>query len=348
MFFMLEAFYYFSRRKEQRFYRNVSYTMFFWALLLLKDPLYVYFEQNAFLYGLMMLIDMSVLLTCAFYLIELLSPQHIDAKRALVHAAPYLAVVCLYAIMQSDLAFNIAIGVMSVYSTIIFCSLFHLARTYQKTVGNNYSDTAPANVEWLWKATALFILLLGGWIFICYFNSPISDFFYYTSILAIWGLVSYHTRRQDKLLNEVRMILREHRMQEKPEKQQTVDFSKDVDELFRIRKIHQDPHLTMTKVVTMIGTNRNYFSSYLNCSLQVNFFEFINGFRLCDAERLILDPSCNLSQEAIAQTVGFNSLSTFRRAFIKKHGVTPNQFRKQQAATSGSGQASESHDCRKP
>jgi AraC-like DNA-binding protein len=35
---------------------------------------------------------------------------------------------------------------------------------------------------------------------------------------------------------------------------------------------------------------------------------------------------CSMTQDEIATTVGFNSLSTFRRAFIKKHGITPRQY----------------------
>ena len=59
----------------------------------------------------------------------------------------------------------------------------------------------------------------------------------------------------------------------------------------------------------------------------MNFYDFINGYRLAYAEELLRSAECNLSQEDIAQQVGFNSISTFRRAFQKKYGMTPKKYR---------------------
>ena len=327
-FFVYEAYFYFLRRKQQRFYRTCAYIMIFWAILLIKDPFYLIFEHNKPIYDLLMLIDMSALFTCSFYCIELLSPQKVTWKRISTHTAPYLITLAIYTFRPEQWAFNLSIYGMSAYCVIIICYLIRLTIEHKKAVANNFSDTSPADIRWLWQAVSIFLVLLSPWILICYYKNPITDGLYYLAIIAVWGLTTYHTHRQDLRLSEVRSIMTEDLTQEKPDKQYAPNFDKEVEELFHHKKIHHDPHLTLARVALLIGTNRNYFSYYLNNSLNVNFFDFINGFRLEDAEQMLNDPNCKLSQDTIAQNVGFNSLSTFRRAFFKKYGMTPNQFRK--------------------
>lgn len=327
-FFVYEAYFYFLRRKQQRFYRTCAYIMIFWAILLIKDPFYLIFEHNKPIYDLLMLIDMSALFTCSFYCIELLSPQKVTWKRISTHTAPYLITLAIYTFRPEQWAFNLSIYGMSAYCVIIICYLIRLTIEHKKAVANNFSDTNPADIRWLWQAVSIFLVLLSPWILICYYKNPITDGLYYLAIIAVWGLSIYHTHRQNLRLSEVRSIMTEDLTQEKPDKQYAPNFDKEVEELFHHQKTHRDPHLTLARVALLIGTNRNYFSYYLNNTLNVNFSDFINGFRLEDAEQMLNDPNCNLSQDSIAQNVGFNSLSTFRRAFFKKHGITPSQYRK--------------------
>ena len=145
-------------------------------------------------------------------------------------------------------------------------------------------------------------------------------------ILAVWGLISYRTKRQRQISEEAVAVV-EEMASVSGSREVPMDFSKEVELLFGERQIARNPQLTMAEVVKMIGTNRNYFSLYLNNKLNVNFYDFINGYRLKYAEELLRSPECNLSQEDIAQQVGFNSISTFRRAFQKKYGMTPKKYR---------------------
>lgn len=328
MFFAYETCFYLFRRKQQRFYRTCAYIMAFWVILLIKDPFYALIAYDKPLYNILMLIDMSALFTCSFYCIELLSPQKVTWKRIGIHTAPYLISLVIYILRPEQWAFNLSIYTMLAYCAVIIFYLVHLTVEHKKAVTDNFSDTSPTDIRWLWQAVSIFLVLLSPWILICYYKDPITDGLYYLSIIAAWGLTTYHTHRQDMRLSEVRTIMSENMAQEKHDKQYAPNFDKEVEELFLHKKIHHNPHLTLARVALLIGTNRNYFSFYLNNSLNVNFFDFINGFRLKDAEQMLNDPNCRLSQDIISQSVGFNSPSTFRRAFLKKHGITPSQYRK--------------------
>ena len=65
-------------------------------------------------------------------------------------------------------------------------------------------------------------------------------------------------------------------------------------------------------------------------SLKISFHDFVNMQRVKYAEELLkCNSEARLTQEEIAEQSGFNSLSTFRRAFVKKHNMSPLQYQQQ-------------------
>lgn len=88
-----------------------------------------------------------------------------------------------------------------------------------------------------------------------------------------------------------------------------------------------DPLLTLPRLAVRAGTSANTLSAVLNQHLGVNFFDFVNSYRVEDATRLLLaDPDRTVLD--IAMEVGFNSKSTFNAAFKKHTGTTPSAWRK--------------------
>ena len=58
----------------------------------------------------------------------------------------------------------------------------------------------------------------------------------------------------------------------------------------------------------------------------VNFFDYVNGFRVGEAKRLLLDPSKSaFTILAVAEEAGFTSKSAFNTAFKKYGPVSPRQ-----------------------
>src|SRR3712207_8298163 len=53
-------------------------------------------------------------------------------------------------------------------------------------------------------------------------------------------------------------------------------------------------------------------------SLHTTFYDYINRYRMDKAHQLLATANESLSMNEIAESSGFNSLSTFRRAFVKE------------------------------
>lgn len=318
-YFIYEAATYFRHRREQRFYRMAAAIMAFWFLLVLKDPIYSCIDVHRHLYRSLLLIDMSAVFTCVFFVVELLSPIYVTWSRIVQNSAFYLLMLVLYIVTANDIFFDVSIVGIVVYCAIWVVRIAVLTKRYHYIVRQNFSS---ADNRWMWRAIAMFLLVLVSWIYSCYVVSSISNIAYIVIVTVVWAVVNNHYRRLERDINEVRQI-----MSEKPSVPESLpDFSADVEALFANRKLHRNHDLSVSQLAREIGTNRSYLSAWLNNTLGTNFCDFVNGYRIADAEAMLDSGDCSVTQEEIATTVGFNSLSTFRRAFIKKHGITPRQY----------------------
>ncbi len=79
-----------------------------------------------------------------------------------------------------------------------------------------------------------------------------------------------------------------------------------------------------------ISSSPNNVSQILNENFHQSFYGFVNMYRIKEAEKYLIDPYyLNTNIEEIGFMVGFNSKTTFYKAFKKQKGMTPLQFRKQ-------------------
>jgi len=98
--------------------------------------------------------------------------------------------------------------------------------------------------------------------------------------------------------------------------------------LFQVNKIYRNQDLSVSKLASLLGTNSTYVSWFFNQQYGKSFRTFLNELRVDEAKILLLDPGYdNLTLEAIGLTAGFNSKSSFFRAFKKTLGMSPKEFR---------------------
>lgn len=95
--------------------------------------------------------------------------------------------------------------------------------------------------------------------------------------------------------------------------------------IFKEERIYLDPELRLSTLANRLGTNRTYMSMFFNVYCGTTFYDYVNKYRLDYSKHLLTDS--DYTSEVIATMSGFNSLSTFRRAFQQMCGCTPKQWR---------------------
>ncbi len=93
-------------------------------------------------------------------------------------------------------------------------------------------------------------------------------------------------------------------------------------------KSFTDPKLTLPLLANRLSINSRYLSQVINENLGQNFYDFINGYRIAEAQKKLTDPDKDkYTIEAIAFEVGFNSKAAFYSTFKKQTNMTPSQYR---------------------
>lgn len=94
-----------------------------------------------------------------------------------------------------------------------------------------------------------------------------------------------------------------------------------------------DPSLNLDKLAIQTEMNPKYLSLLLNSTLNKNFYEFVNEYRIEKVKELLVSPNLkHLTIAAIANEAGFNSKSSFNSIFKKYTNLTPKEFLKQQSS----------------
>lgn len=100
-----------------------------------------------------------------------------------------------------------------------------------------------------------------------------------------------------------------------------------INHLFDTEEVYKNSNLTVTDLAEILETNRNMVSKVINQEFNINFNDFVNQRRAqAVIEQLYLGRHIHNTLLGIALECGFNSKTTFNRAFKKHTGTTPKQY----------------------
>lgn len=105
---------------------------------------------------------------------------------------------------------------------------------------------------------------------------------------------------------------------------------KRLDELMSDQKIYLDDELRLNTLAEELSITPHQLSRILNETYQKNFNEFINSYRISEAEKILLADT-KRSVLSVAYEVGFNSKGTFNSHFLKITGLRPSEYREKKA-----------------
>jgi AraC-like DNA-binding protein len=101
-----------------------------------------------------------------------------------------------------------------------------------------------------------------------------------------------------------------------------------IPKLARVRKFAEErlsQRLSLKRVARIARFEYTYFSTWFHVSVGTNYSTWLSSLRVLEATRHLRHRRKPL--DAIAKEVGFGHLRTMERAFKKRLGMTPKQFR---------------------
>jgi AraC-like DNA-binding protein len=99
-------------------------------------------------------------------------------------------------------------------------------------------------------------------------------------------------------------------------------------------KLYLNPELNQKNVISILGTNRNYLNKAIQSNSDENFKQIINRYRVEEAKnhiRRAVDAGDTGGYEQFSTVSGFNSETSFYRAFKFFTGLSPKEFAREYA-----------------
>jgi AraC-like DNA-binding protein len=143
-------------------------------------------------------------------------------------------------------------------------------------------------------------------------------------ILAFYGLhqksISLYTEKEvhDSHLSQSLNI---------PESRR-VTIQADLVSYFKKEKPFLNPELSMTMLADYLKVPKHHLTEVMNANMGMNFFQYVNKYRVEAVKEMLADPKNHFSVEAVGYECGFSSKSSFFTVFKNLTGKTPSEYKK--------------------
>lgn len=294
------------------------------------------------------------------YASRLVSKQSQFNKKKLLHLLPFVA-FNVYLIIASffphyaneirvenahtnghpPVLFLLFLIVTLLSGSFYFLLTLKLFRKHDINIFNNFSSTKNVNLDWLRKLIIVFGVIWTALIIITFIHHVFNllsmvfctdSLFMALSVFVI--LIGYFGLQQQLVFGnefEKVQILIDEKVKYSGstlKEDEAAQYSAQLEEYLRLEKPYLDPELTLTQLAERINISPHHLSQIINEQFQLNFFEYINQFRVEEVKSRIGNPKYkSYSLLGIAMDSGFNSKSAFNRVFKKLTHQTPSQFK---------------------
>ncbi|MEA4841448.1 MAG: AraC family transcriptional regulator [Bacteroidales bacterium] len=225
-------------------------------------------------------------------------------------------------------------------------SIYNIIKKHNRHIEQVFSNTDQLSAKWIQYMIVLFFFLSA----IAYFPSFINAqsiypfmFFVPLASMLLYFCFVYKVIYSPLVFSEKTLQIMERTQRvgrNKKDENRTLpeDYSTELESLlnalFVEKKLFLDPELNIQALAEKCGTRVHILSAFINKQYKINFFDYINHYRIEEAKQLLADPGQQkYSIETLAMISGFSSRSVFYTAFKKNTGTTPGGFLKTIQAT---------------
>jgi len=333
------------------------------ALNIFLSLMEAYNRRNGFPYPAFILTAAPLLLLhgpILWLYIKSLTDQYFKLKPIyLINLLPFLAMIAqhsfsIYSIpttqriefiqteaFKHTFSYPFFIILISLSSIFYFLLGIRLIKDFKLKIEEYFSQVKGIDLNWL-------ILILKSWLIL----SILINSFFVTDLfisIAPFGMmqllgfiiasvylvfIGFYGLRQENLfltksidLNLEKLITNTTEYHSKPLKDEEKDFIQQLLKHMEEKKPYLQPEITIKMLSEELNVSSEYLSETINNTLNKNFFDFINYYRVEEFKNQCKnEKNKHLSILGLASECGFNSKATFNRVFKKVTGLTPSEY----------------------
>lgn len=230
----------------------------------------------------------------------------------------------------------------AISGTVYFLLTIKLFKKLDIQIFNNFSNAANIDLSWIRKLVLVFGIVWTALISVTVIHHVFQLFsmvfctdglFLSLSVFVI--LIGYFGLKQKIIYGNEEIVVpvepgdtqtkySRSKLSDSEEKQLADQLKKHIDS----SKSYLNPDLTLSQLAAEIGISSHLLSQVINEQFNLNFFDFVNQYRVAEFKQRIVNPNYeSYSLLGIAFDCGFNSKSSFNRVFKKSTNLTPSQYK---------------------
>ncbi len=227
--------------------------------------------------------------------------------------------------------------------TLYFLLTFRLFKRLDINIFNNFSNPANIDLYWIRKLVLVFGIVWTALISVTVVHHIFNMFSMvfctdglFLSLSAFVILIGYFGLKQKVIFSaehnligaEAAKILTKYsgsRLTDSEAKQHAEKLT----DYMKSSELFLNPDLSLSQLAAELNISSHYLSQVINEQFNLNFFDFVNRYRVEAFKEKVKDPEFrNYSLLGIAFECGFNSKSAFNRIFKQATGLTPSLYKK--------------------
>ena len=284
-----------------------------------------------------------------FYSKAMISLDFKMRKQDYFHFAPF---ICFLLILISPLILDVKLSeskhvgypfIKLLISPFYLFAVLLLLKNYRQRLKDNFAFDHKMKLMWLsWitlGAIVLWVIAVIGFgynqflegqknlLYDYYVVSFLALYLFVLAFLAFRYTDIFHTIKSEDVHVKLRDDTSEkHKVENTEVEKEELNALLDI---MKSQKPYLDPMLSINKLSEISKLPQYKISKMLNSSLEKNFYDFINGYRIEEVkQKLEAGEADNYSILGIASDCGFNSKASFNRVFKKFTGTTPSAYLK--------------------
>ena len=273
-------------------------------------------------------------------------------RRIIINESPFLIIILLTVTVGYHKWYKVAsytyLGVFAIYAFII--TLVRI-RLFSRQVRQAYADADERGLMWIRPILIVAAVLL--------MTFAVSYFFVFAWVriafdavsVFVYAGVGYYLMRQkpvdNSLVDDTRMYLQGDMVDkvqvrvrdkngdmmfvnigEKLTRDGMIELGKKLDRFMTTSVDCLKHDFSIAELAGKMGVDNVYLSCYITNELEMDFYTYVNDFRLDYASGLLQNNS-SLTIDEVAAKAGFGSMAVFESLFKKRYNCTPELFREQ-------------------
>jgi len=208
---------------------------------------------------------------------------------------------------------------------------------HRKNLFNEFSNIESSKkITWLYfivifyNLYCLAVVITSALTLFLGLNFLLPHTFNYSALLALVFILAFYGLHQKTISLYTEKEVHESHLSQSLNIPQSrrVSIQADLEEYFKKEKPFLNPDLSMTILADHLKVPKHHLTEVMNADMGMNFFQYVNKFRVEAVMKMLTDPRNHFSVEAIGYECGFSSKSSFFTVFKNLTGKTPSEYKK--------------------